>query len=117
MSYNKGTGRRRKAKVDGNQSSIIADLRLFGFSVKVMSQHGKGFPDLIVGCYGETFLVEVKQLNGKLTVDQIEFSKNWKGQYCVIHSSAEFLEYLENNIKNKKFKKEIKKLKEVKNEK
>lgn len=114
MSYKKGTGRRRAAKVDDNQTSIVADLRLFGFSVKIMSQQGKGFPDLIVGAYGNSFLVEVKQLKGKLTADQIEFQKSWKGQYCVIHSSEEFLDYLYKFIKNKKIKEDIKKLKEEK---
>lgn len=58
------------------------------------AQLGKGFPDLVVGYRGRTFLVEVKDgdkpLSARtLTPDQQEFVKNWKGDWTLIESLEE----------------------------
>lgn len=52
---------RRAAKVDANQSAIVAAMRSMGASVWVI-----GLPvDLLVGAAGKTALVEVKRIVGK----------------------------------------------------
>lgn len=51
---------RRAAKVDGNHAAVINALRAAGSTVVDASAMGKGFPDLVVGRGGITFLLEVK---------------------------------------------------------
>ena len=85
---------RRAAKVDANQSLIVAALRKAGCSVWSSAALGKGFPDLVVGYQGRTFLVEVKDGSKppsarQLTPDQQEFVKNWKGDWTLIESVEE----------------------------
>jgi hypothetical protein len=49
---------------------------------------GKGFPDLVVGINGKTYLVEIK--NGpkaKYTEKQIKFIKSWRGHYVSVVSA------------------------------
>lgn len=78
---------RRAARVDGNQSEIVAALREIGCDVKVI-----GLPvDLLVGYRARNFLVEVKDPNGsnKLTPGQKEFIATWRGQVRVCRSPEE----------------------------
>lgn len=59
-----GLEMRRAAKVDENQEHIVYVLRCAGIQVRVLSQVGGGFPDLIT-CYKNVLrLLEVK--NGAL---------------------------------------------------
>jgi len=78
-----------RKKVDNNQAEIVDEYRALGFSVFSCAPMGKGFPDLVVGKYNITDLVEVKDGSKppsarKLTPDQIEFFDNWKGSVRVV---------------------------------
>lgn len=77
-------------QVDANQADIVRTFRRLGCSVFIASSVGKGFPDLVVGRCGETYLVECKVKNGKLNALQLEFHKSWNGSKIhVIHNSEE----------------------------
>ena len=68
---------------DVNQKAIVAGLRKCGFSVEVtaaLGVLGHGFPDLVVGAHGRTFLFEVKQSpKHHLTDSEVAFRQRWKG--------------------------------------
>lgn len=70
--------------MDVNQKDVVAALRFFGCSVAVTSVMGEGFPDLLVGHMGETYLVEVKDgekgAAAKLTPAQVDWISHWKGR-------------------------------------
>ena len=76
---------RRAASVDANQAEVVAAFRKFGCSVQVLSMVGKGVPDLLVGHAGVNHLVEVKDgrrppSERKLTPDQDQWHKTWRGE-------------------------------------
>ena len=78
-------------KVDRNQAEIVKAYRDLGFSVYSCAPMGKGFPDLVVGIYGITDLVEVKDGEKppsarKLTPDQVTFFNDWKGSVRVVNN-------------------------------
>lgn len=84
----------RAAKVDRNQSEIVAALRRVGATVEPLHAVGKGVPDLLVGFRGRNFLLEVKdQLKPpsarKLTPDQVKWHEAWRGQKEVVKSVDE----------------------------
>ncbi len=78
------------ARTDANQKPLVAQMRaLPGVSVAITSGVGDGFPDLVVGYDGKTFLLEVKDpakpLSArKLTKDQEKWHGGWKGQVAVV---------------------------------
>lgn len=85
-------------KVDINQPEIVAAFRRLGYSVQPTHIIGKGFPDLVAGKWGKNYLIEVK--NGmskpsdrKLTADEEEFWKNWKGSIVLIESVDDVIEF------------------------
>ena len=51
---------RRRARVDANQSAIVAALRQLGWGVEVTSHVGRGLPDLIAMRGGHVYFLEVK---------------------------------------------------------
>jgi hypothetical protein len=84
----------RFGRTDANQKSIVTALRKVpGVSVKVLSDVGGGFPDLIVGYAGVNFLVELKH-GSKLTPDQVEFHMKWNGQKAVANNLDEVLKII-----------------------
>lgn len=88
---------RRAAKVDDNQSEIVRALRLCGCSVQDLSAVGKGCPDLLVGCAGENFMLEIKDgskppSHQRLTDDQVVWHRDWRGQRVVVNSVQQALE-------------------------
>ena len=91
---------RRAAKVDANQSDIVDALRKVGASVTPAHSMGGGFPDLVVGYQGETYLLEVKDGDKppsarKLTPDQEKWHAEWKGHKAVVKSVKEALTAIE----------------------
>lgn len=87
---------RRAAKVDANQSEIVAALRGVGCSVQPLHAVGGGVPDLLVGTGGVNMLVEVKDGSKppsarRLTPDQREWHEAWRGNVCVVSSVPEAL--------------------------
>jgi hypothetical protein len=79
-------------RVDVNQQDVVLALRFFGATVVVTSHVGVGFPDLIVGYHGRTFLLEVKDgkkgAAAKLTPAQEKWIKNWQGEPVFVARSA-----------------------------
>lgn len=80
---------RKHGKVDDNQGRIVSVLRKIGCSVISLASVGGGCPDILVGFQGSNFLMEIKDgektaSNRKLTDDQVEFGKTWKGNVFVV---------------------------------
>lgn len=72
---------RRAARVDANQSEIVATLRAIGVNVTDLSGAGNGVPDLCCMWRGQTYWLEVKNGNKspsrrKLTEEQVRFHDN-----------------------------------------
>lgn len=81
-------------RVDANQKEIVLKLRDLGCSVQILSDLGKGCPDLLCGFKGKNYLFEVK--NGdkaKLTMPEQEFFDHWKGQACIIRSLDDVINF------------------------
>lgn len=80
---------RRAARVDGNQSSIVAALRSVGASVEPLHMVGRGVPDLVVGFRGENYLLEVKDSaqapsKRRLTEDEVRWHEKWRGRAAIV---------------------------------
>ena len=80
---------RIRGRVDENQSDIVEKFRGMGYSVAITSSLGGGFPDIVVGKYGVTVLVEIKDgakppSKRKLTEDEQRFHDSWRGAACVV---------------------------------
>ena len=73
-------------RVDTNQRAIVDAFRRLGWSVTILSQVGKGCPDLVCGRHGVNLLVEVKDGKGVLTEDEEAWWTGWRGQVCVVRS-------------------------------
>jgi Holliday junction resolvase len=87
---------RRAARIDDNQPEIVRALRAVGATVEVSSAVGGGFPDLVCGYRGNTYLLEVKDgkkppSKRKLTPDQVEWHDRWRGQVAIVKSINEAL--------------------------
>lgn len=91
---------RRAAKVDANQKAIVKALRDHGCSVLSLAAIGDGCPDLLVARpYYPHYLtlLEVKnpeQMPSKqrLTMDQVEFHREWKSPIHIVTSVDEALD-------------------------
>lgn len=83
---------KRAAKVDSNQAAIVSALEKTGATVQTLGQVGKGCPDLLVGRLGKLVLLEVKSKKGKLTPDQEEWHRRWRGQVAIVRDEYEAME-------------------------
>lgn len=91
---------RRAAKVDANQSEIVAALRKCGCTVQSLASVGRGVPDLLVGRAGRNFLLEVKdgskpRSQRDLTPDELRWLYAWRGAATVVESVEEALKAVE----------------------
>ena len=82
----------RAAKVDQNQSAIVAALRKAGATVQHLHKVGEGCPDICAGYQCVNYLLEIKQPNGKVNKLQKEWHDNWRGSVFVVHSVEEALD-------------------------
>jgi hypothetical protein len=78
-------------RVDDNQKAITQLFRKLGWSVLILSEVGKGCPDLLVGHDLRNYLIEVKDGSKprsaqKLTTLEQKFFDEWKGDVRVINS-------------------------------
>lgn len=80
---------RRRAKTDANQAEIARALRDIGCSVHDTAAVGGGFPDLVVGRGGRTYLIEIKTRLGSFTGEQLKFHREWSGHIAVVRTVAE----------------------------
>jgi len=83
----------RAARVDRNQSEIVAGLRKLGCSVLITSQL-KGCFDILVGIDGYNIAIEIKdgekpKAQQKLTPMEEKFASSWLGNYAVASSLQE----------------------------
>lgn len=86
-------------RVDENQKALTKLFRDMGASVAILSDLGKGCPDILLGYKGQNFLVEIK--NGKkppsgqkLTEPEQKFFDTWKGQVCIVKSDTEAVDLI-----------------------
>ena len=97
-------GRPRMAKrTDSNQTVIVKCLRKLGCSVQILSDVGKGCPDIVVGYRGRNFLFEIKDGEKppsarKLTEYEQYFFDTWNGQVCIINSTDEVNDFFINEM-------------------
>lgn len=83
---------RRARRVDRNQAEIVAALREAGRFVEVLSDVGRGVPDLVVSWGGRCLFMEVKMPGEKLTEDQVDWHRRWKGPaVAVVRTAVEAL--------------------------
>lgn len=86
-----------RSKRDGNHSTIAKAYTDAGCSVFDAHKVGQGFPDLVVGIAGRTYLVEVKNPAGRNRVEksQTKFSAEWRGSKpVVVRSVADVAEHV-----------------------
>ena len=91
MSYQK--------RIDGNQNEIVKALRKFGATVCILSEVGKGCPDLLIGYQDMNYLFELKDgskcpSKRRLTDAERRFHEEWMGQVAIINSIDEALNFL-----------------------
>ena len=86
---------RRAARTDTTHASIRDGLRACGYSVADTRSLGDGFPDLLVGAHGHTYLIECKTPRGRKTAQdrlgeaQRRFQASWKGSAVIAAYSLE----------------------------
>ncbi len=90
-------------RTDANQREIVDTFRQLGATVQILSDVGKGCPDLVVGIHGINFLVEVKDgskppSKQKLTEHEQVFFDIWRGQVCVIKNQDEAVRLIVNRV-------------------
>lgn len=86
-------------RVDANQPGIVRALREVGASVTPAHEMGKGFPDLVIGHNGHTYLAEVKDgskppSRRKLTPDEQRWHEAWRGQVAIIETIEDALKLI-----------------------
>jgi len=82
---------RHRARRDDNHKDIVATFRACHASVLDTASLGNGAPDLMIAYNGQTVAVEIKDGTKppsarKLTDDEIEFQRAWKGRYEIVIS-------------------------------
>ena len=83
------------AKVDLNQSEIIAALRRLQIGVIDLHRVGHGCPDFAAGIHGINYFMECKAPGVNfLTPDEFRFHSTWPGQVAVVHSVDEALKVM-----------------------
>jgi hypothetical protein len=85
---------KQRARVDKNHKEIVECLRKLGCSVLSLHAVGKGCPDLLVCYQMQLYLVEVKDIGGKLRESQKAFMRNWGSPVYVVHSTNEVVSLL-----------------------
>lgn len=83
---------RHARRVDANQKEIVQALRDAGCTVEVLSDVGRGVPDLLVGLRCRNFLLEVKVPGEDLTEDQVKWHGKWRGLAKVVRSVEEAID-------------------------
>ena len=86
----------RARRVDDNQKQIVKQLRQLGISVQHLHTIGQGCPDLLLGYRNKNYLIELKDAKKiksakKLTDDEQEFFKDWRGQVSKCETLEEII--------------------------
>jgi Holliday junction resolvase len=83
---------RRAARTDGNHLAVITAFRKCGVEVLSLAAIGNGCPDLLCACKRGTWLVEVKNKEGRgerLTPDQVKFHAHWPQRIFIVTDPGE----------------------------
>lgn len=88
---------RRAAKTDANQPEIVKALRDIGCTVQHLHMVGQGAPDILVGWQGANYVLEIKDGTlppsaRKLTEQEADWHRDWRGQVAVVCNVREALE-------------------------
>jgi hypothetical protein len=78
----------RPSRVDANQAEIVHALQAMdckGISVADTHEIGKGFPDIVVGYKGLSYMFEIKLPGEKLTPRERIFHNYWTGHIRVVY--------------------------------
>lgn len=86
-------------RVDDNQKAIVKLFRELGASVQILSDVGKGCPDIVVGAIGRNYLFEIKNplrnLSGqKLTDWEQIFFNTWQGHVEIIKTQDDVIAFM-----------------------
>lgn len=85
----------RHGRRDSTHRAIKAALVSVGATVCDTADLGGGFPDLVVGYKGRTYLLEVKGPRGRLEASQDAFRLRWRGgPLNVVRTRGEALDVL-----------------------
>jgi len=87
---------RHAKRTDANQEQIVSELRSYGYRVKVTSQIGQGFPDILVsrGKFGIGVEIKDKGKRKQLTDSEVEMRYWWMQlgmRYIVVENTSEIL--------------------------
>lgn len=74
---------------DSTHKEVRSCLRELGATVFDTGDVGGSFPDLVVGIYGRTHLVEVKGPKTKVSDGQSAFASDWMGAPVVVIRSRQ----------------------------
>lgn len=85
---------RRAARTDDNQPLLVDLWRKAGLSVWITSGLGQGGVDVVLGGFGLSWLVEIKDgskvlSRRNLTPCERKFHDNWKGAISIISNEQE----------------------------
>jgi hypothetical protein len=99
----------RIRRVDENQKSIVQIFRSVGAKVFVLSEVGKGCPDILIGLnrpgrQAFLHLVEIKNdkvppSGQRLTKDELNFHNEWNGFVSVVRNEKEAMYLIEQALK------------------
>ena len=83
-------------RVDENQADVVKELRSYGVTVQSLAEVGGGCPDILCGWMDQSFVFEIKnpeqpKSGRKLTRDEDQWIKAWRGQVAVIETAEEAL--------------------------
>lgn len=74
---------------DGNEADIVKGLRGVGASVLDLGNVGGGCPDILVGFRNRDFLMEIKDVKGKVSPVQTVWHSRWRGRPVAIVRSLD----------------------------
>ncbi len=90
---------RKRGRLDGNHTAVVAELRKLGYSVQSLASVGDGCPDLLVGIGARCYLFELKNparppSKRRLTDAERKWFANWKGQVRKVETTEEIVEVI-----------------------
>lgn len=90
--------RARIRRVDDNQPEVVKVFWQLGWWVLILSEVGRGCPDLAVGKFDHTYLIEIKDgskppSRRTLTDDEEAFWREWRGSIVLIESVDDVVEF------------------------
>ncbi len=90
---------RRAAKIDNNQTEIVAYFKACGWSVESTAGVGDGFPDIETGKGGVNINIEIKDgAKKKLRTSQNDWHKAWQGTAVIMRSLDDVQRLMDNYI-------------------